>query len=135
MTAQPVASSAPVVLLVDDDPGIRTFLGRALDAEGYTVLTAPDGAAAMDVVEHLHHPLHLVITDLRMPVVGGEELAAWLRRRSPDTLVLFITGFSSRCDPPSLATPLLHKPFTPDTLCAHVRQLLSQSALRRCEAL
>ncbi len=134
MTAQPVASSAPVVLLVDDDPGVRTFLGRVLDAEGYTVLTAADGAAAMRLVEHLHQPLQLLITDLRMPVVGGEELAEWLRRRRPETPVLFITGFSSRYDPPSLSTPLLHKPFTPEKLCADVRQILDQTALSRYPA-
>lgn len=126
MTALPVVvPDAPIVLLVDDDPAIRTFMARALDQEGYTVLTAPDGAEAMGIVEQLRQPLALVVTDLRMPVVGGEELAGWLARQSPATAVLFITGFSARYDPRNLCAPLLHKPFGPDELCAQVRRVLS----------
>ena len=92
--ADPDARSAPLrVLVVDDEPPICQFVSRVLEAGGYRVTTAGDGAAAIAAVAEKGPP-DLLLTDLKMPQMNGDELAARLRRDVPDLKVLYYTGFS-----------------------------------------
>jgi two-component system cell cycle sensor histidine kinase/response regulator CckA len=105
-----------LILVVDDAETVRLLASRALSDEGYDVVTAPDGQSAISVILGLRTPPDLVITDLRMPIVPGEVLAAWLTQHYPQVPVIFISGFPE--DPDIiLPGPLLEKPFSPAALC------------------
>ncbi len=124
MHAASTATDRPVVLVVDDTLPVRLLVSRALTDAGYHVLTAPDGQSAITLIEGHRAPPDLVVTDLRMPVMRGEHLAQWLRQRYPHLPIVFMSGFGPE-DDDELAGPFLPKPFTPDVLCALVRETLA----------
>jgi CheY-like chemotaxis protein len=83
------------VLAVDDEPSIRDFIARVLRQPGYEVTVAADGAEAMRIAE-TEGPFDLLVTDLMMPGIRGDELSQRLRHGTPDLKVLYVTGFSAR---------------------------------------
>lgn len=83
----------PRVLVVDDEPQVCEYVSRTLEIAGYRVTTAESGAAALAAVAK-HGSPDLLLTDLKMPQMEGDELAARLRQASPDLKVLYFTGFS-----------------------------------------
>jgi YesN/AraC family two-component response regulator len=88
---------------------------------------AADGEAALVLVEQWKGPLDLLLTDVVMPLMSGPELATKVRRRSPSTRVLFISGYSSESmDREGGGDGTLHlsKPFTPAQLLEQVRKVL-----------
>ncbi|MCK6544571.1 ATP-binding protein [Myxococcota bacterium] len=89
------ARGTEVVLVVEDAAAVRGLTERALRDAGYDVLTATDGVDALRVIEAQGKEVALVLTDLVMPRMGGEELARKLTALRPDTRVLFMSGYSS----------------------------------------
>jgi signal transduction histidine kinase len=116
------------ILLVDDDPGIRELLRRALKSHGYDVLTAADGAQALAVAGSHVGDLDMLITDVVMPRMGGPELASHLTTTYPPLVVLYITGYADRREwTPEVSQAgraYLQKPFAPSVLLRKVRKLL-----------
>src|SRR5882672_4299122 len=90
-----MASDASRVLVVDDEPGILEFVDRALRQAGHTTKLASNGAEALAVAE-LFSPFDLLLTDVRMPGMTGDDLAARIRQRFPASKVLYLTGFSDQ---------------------------------------
>src|SRR5436305_12744800 len=84
------ATSPPRLLLVDDDPLIVNSLSEFLKLEGYAVDTAPDGAAAVEMLAANRY--NLVLTDVNMPRTNGLELLRTIRNHYPDVVVLVSTG-------------------------------------------
>ena len=89
------------LLVVDDEAVIRDLLKRVLEARGYRVLVAPSGPAAVDRVLGYAGPLHLLITDVMMPEMNGQELADTLRGLRPDLRVLYISGYEEHIIAPT----------------------------------
>jgi CheY-like chemotaxis protein len=118
---------ARTVLVVDDDPGVRSFVGAVLRASGYEVVAAADGREAMRFVYGSSSTPALLITDLEMPVMGGVELAARLKAERPQLRVVLMTGrpdsVAAALDRPMVAGVLL-KPFTVDALRTAVSRAL-----------
>src|SRR5262249_34321880 len=85
---------AETALLVEDDDAVRWLAGRALRDRGYTVLEAADAAAAAELSAGHAGTIHLLVTDVVMPGVGGAELAERLRALRPGLRVLFISGYT-----------------------------------------
>jgi two-component system cell cycle sensor histidine kinase/response regulator CckA len=83
------------VLIVDDEEGLLKFVDRVLSEAGYTTTTASDGPEAIEAAAKLG-PLDLLVTDLMMPQMTGDELARRLRMNQPSLKVLYLTGFSDR---------------------------------------
>lgn len=83
------------VLLVDDDEQIRLYIARVLRDGGYRTVSAKDGIEAAGMVM-AEGPFDMLLTDLMMPEVDGEELARRLRQAQPDLPILYLTGFSDR---------------------------------------
>lgn len=125
MTPADGSAPLPLILVVDDAHALRLVMSRALRELGYDVLTAPDGQSATVLVRGLRTPPDLVVTDIRMPAMDGEALAAWLAKHYPRVPVIFVSGFPSEA-PGELPGPLLAKPFTPEALCAIVRETLAR---------
>jgi DNA-binding NtrC family response regulator len=97
---------------------------RMLAAAGYRVITAAGALQALQLAESA--TVRLVVTDLRMPGMSGEEeLAEHLRRRTPELPVLFMSGYTSPRTGSGLPGPFLSKPFSQDDLLSQVERLLN----------
>ena len=125
-----VPKGCETILLVEDEVGIRELASDFLSGRGYTVLTAMDGTEALRIAEGHEDLIHVLVTDIVMPNVGGKELAQRLRQVRPQIKVLFMSGYP---DHPALAgadigvqTTVLQKPFSLDALGHKVRGLLDQ---------
>jgi two-component system cell cycle sensor histidine kinase/response regulator CckA len=125
-----VPKGTETILLVEDEMGIREVAYDFLRSRGYLVLTAVDGDEALRIAEGHEDLIHLLVTDVVMPNVGGKELAHRMRQVRPQIKVLFMSGYP---DHPALAsgdaavpTTVLQKPFSLDTLAHQVRTLLDQ---------
>ena len=112
------------ILIVDDETVVRSYLVRALLIMGYEVVEAADGERAWQLA--LERSFDLMITDNRMPGMGGKELARLVRARSPDTRILYVSGSQ---DPPAVQqdrVAYLRKPFGIDELLLQVQELLAE---------
>ena len=128
-----VEAGHETVLLVDDTDALREMIQRVLAGFGYNVLVARDGAQALDVSEKHHGQIHLLLSDVVMPGIGGPELAVRLRMRRPTLRVLLMSGY----DEHSLGAggagyaSFIAKPFRPELLAQKVRDALdSREAIR-----
>jgi len=122
------AESAETLLLVEDDVIIRSMFAGYLQREGYCVISARNGEDAIDAVAAYAAPIHLVVTDVIMPKMGGRALFDTLRRWYPRLRVLFISGYDSGALATAAVlddrTDFLSKPFGPSLLAERVRRLL-----------
>ena len=84
---------APRVIVVDDEPAVRSIVRRMLEPAGYVVEEAGDPVEACDAIA-ASGPLDLLIADFRMPELTGDEVARRFRAAKPDVKVLFITGYA-----------------------------------------
>ena len=116
------------LLLVEDDQRVRATVWRILEARGYRVLVARDGAEARDLIEQHQGPIDLVLTDVVMPGANGPEVAAMIEQRC-GSRVLFMSGYS---DHPALCAGLtqaghsfIQKPFSPEALAKKLREVLN----------
>ena len=115
--------SRQLILVVDDEPAVRQMTRRVLEAAGYRVLEADSGAGALGILER--DGVDAVITDMRMPGMTGEELAAHLVLMTPHLPILFVSGWEEHLDSAVLAGPVLAKPFRADQLIGSIREMLS----------
>lgn len=109
----------PVVLVVDDEASVRRVARRILEKEGYQVIEATNGAEAVTLLTD-DLAVDLLMADLDMPELTGEEMARQLRAKRPDLKVLYVTGNIDRlfADRPVLweGEAFLDKPFTAEGL-------------------
>jgi PAS domain S-box-containing protein len=120
------ATGTEIILLVEDEPGIRELSRAFLQSLGYTVLLASSGKEALAVADEYAGKIHLLITDVIMPGMRGTEVAAELRSRRPDIKVLYVSGFA---DVGINDAPVLEKPFAFETLGAEIRHLLDRPSV------
>jgi two-component system cell cycle sensor histidine kinase/response regulator CckA len=115
-------------LIVDDEEAVRRFVERVLQGAGYQTATAANGQEALEVVKRLAS-VDLLVTDLMMPQMSGDELARQLRRDDPKLKILYLTGYSDRLfkDKKTLweDEAFLDKPCTLESLKQAVSLLLS----------
>jgi CheY-like chemotaxis protein len=112
------------VLVVDDEELVRTLTARILQEAGYRVLTASDGFEALATLEQVLGSVDLLVTDLTMPGMSGEQLAQRVCQRSPAPSVLFISGFFASAAASTLSSPILAKPFSCGDLLRTVGHLV-----------
>lgn len=117
------------VLLVEDEFSLREVAASTLREVGYTVLEAASGSEALEVArEHSGEKIHLILTDVVMPQMGGKELAIRLRDADPKIKVLYTSGYPDSAPPLSLApgasVEFLEKPFSATSLLNRVREVL-----------
>jgi PAS domain S-box-containing protein len=116
------------VLLVEDADPIRAVARKVLDRLGYTVLEAPNGEVALQVATRHQGPIHLLLTDVIMPELGGRRLADQLIALRPEVKVLYTSGYTDdavvRHGVLNSGIAYLQKPFTPDALARKLRDVL-----------
>jgi two-component system, cell cycle sensor histidine kinase and response regulator CckA len=118
-----------LVLVVDDEPPIRTIMQHTLEHAGYRVVTADDGAEAVVVFRERHEEIALVITDLMMPRMAGPAAIEEIRRIDPDVRIIAASGISESPPPGAIAggaEHLLAKPFTAEQLLSAAADALSE---------
>src|SRR5262252_377380 len=126
-------SEAPLatLLVADDDPAVRQSLERALTREGYTVVLAPDGQAALERLQT--GGIDLVLSDLKMPGLNGLELLPRAKAVAPEVDFIMLTAFGTVEEAVKAmkdgATDFLTKPFQRVQLVKVVRQALERRAL------
>jgi two-component system cell cycle sensor histidine kinase/response regulator CckA len=110
---------------------VRHVVQRMLTLKGYSVLTAQDGQEALDITRAHAGPIHLLLTDVAMPVMGGRELAERLAPMYPEMRVLFMSGHTEdgmvRRGVRESVINFIQKPFRADQLLYKVRKLLAHS--------
>jgi PAS domain S-box-containing protein len=123
-----VARPGEIVLLVEDEPAIRTALGRVLTGNGYRVLDASNGGEALRVAESEPGEIHVLLTDVMMPGIGGKELVQRFLKKRPTTRVILMSGFTDDLDlREELGTAkflFLQKPFAARRVLSAVREVL-----------
>jgi PAS domain S-box-containing protein len=130
-SAEPVAPRElrlETVLVCDDDDDVRKLLIDVLGFRAYHVIEARNGRQALERAQAHDGPIHLLVTDLVMPELGGVELATKLRQRHPALRVLYVSGYSENIEllsePLGKDTHFLAKPFVPGDLTRAVFSLL-----------
>jgi signal transduction histidine kinase len=128
----PVVGSvgSETILVVEDEPDVRSYLVETLRDLNYRVREAPDGAAALALFDSEPFRIDLLLTDIVMPGINGRQLADELEQRQPKLKVLFITGYSrnaivhqGRLDP---GVSLLQKPLAQAVLATKIRDILDK---------
>jgi two-component system cell cycle sensor histidine kinase/response regulator CckA len=123
------APKRETILVVDDEPDVREFVRELLTVNGYNVLDTGDPFEARRLVES--QPVHLLLTDVVMPIMNGLDLATRVEAASPTTKVVLMSGFNTAAVKAS-GRPLVPKPFRAGDLLNTIRQMLdSRSAFRR----
>jgi CheY-like chemotaxis protein len=126
----PVGGSE-TILLVEDEDEVRAVVGEMLRSHGYTVLEARDGGEALHVSGLHADVIHLLVTDIVMPNMGGRELVRRLTPRRSILKVLYVSGYTddSITDYGALDAAFLEKPFTSSVLARKVREVLDAPAM------
>ncbi|MBI2428153.1 MAG: response regulator [Ignavibacteriales bacterium] len=126
---EPPKQGKGLVLLVDDEEAYRILYEQEFLSHGYSVLTAQDGEEALRTYEHYRNEISLVVTDISMPNMNGEELFQHLVEMNPSVKVIFATGnidAKSRAEILNLGVKgIVEKPFTFAQLMSLVQQVLS----------
>lgn len=135
-TSDPATESKPhsdlkgmeTVLLVEDEAAVRALASRILRDRGYNVLEATDGAEALRVSQEYASEIHLVLTDVVMPGMGGKALVSRIQEMRPKIKALFISGYTddaiSHHGILDSGVAFLQKPFTLESLVRKVRDVL-----------
>lgn len=120
------------ILVVEDEESLRNLVERILKLYGYTVVLADGAEKALKLLEANETEFDLLVTDLVMPRMGGEELAQHFTQQSPSTKIVYMSGYphkhtSEGSAVESDSTPFISKPFTPEEFVRVVREVLDDT--------
>jgi PAS domain S-box-containing protein len=129
-SATRTAQGTETILLAEDEEGVRQFAALVLKASGYEVLEARNGSEALEIVRQHAKPIHLLLTDVVMPRLNGQQLAEQSAPIRPEMRVVFITGYTDdslvRHELTKAGVALVQKPFSPSELARKIREVLDQ---------
>ncbi|MFQ5577317.1 MAG: response regulator, partial [Anaerolineae bacterium] len=128
----PLAGGTETILLIEDDPVVRKLVQRILTQVGYTVITAQNGQAALKLMQTESQRVHLIITDVVMPKMGGNQFYETVKEMplNPKPRFIFMSGYETGDLHQKIGRELvaqvdfLSKPFSPATLTAKIREVL-----------
>ncbi len=132
---EPVGDAKETILLVEDEESLRRLACRTLQSQGYNILEACDGVAALKLCQRHLPSIDIVVTDVVMPNLSGVDLVQRLKLVRPHLKVLYMSGYTDstvvRHGIEETEVNYLQKPFTPDLLRKKVRELLDRSRVRK----
>jgi two-component system cell cycle sensor histidine kinase/response regulator CckA len=118
-----------IILLVEDEEGLRSLNARGLRSRGYSVIEASNGIEAMEALEEKNGAVDLVVSDVVMPEMDGPTLLKAMRDRNPDLRIIFVSGYAEDAFEKSLPKnqqfAFLPKPFTLSQLVAAVKETMT----------
>ena len=128
MTRERGTRGSETVLLVEDEPAVRELFRKGLERRGYEVLAAVTPEEALEASRGYPGPIHLLLTDVVMPGMGGLELASRVVALRPEIRVLYMSGYTDeavvRDGLVADDVDFLQKPFTLEELAAKIRSVL-----------
>jgi CheY-like chemotaxis protein len=126
-----------IILVVDDQEGVRALLRRELNERGHTVLEAGDGGEALHLVRRRNGAVDLILSDVVMAQMNGTELATHIAVEFPDVPVILMSAFTpagvARVGVGESLVPVLQKPFEPTQLAELVQLALAHPVPHRSE--
>jgi CheY-like chemotaxis protein len=126
-----VLQGKETILLVEDEKNLRTLTRNLLELYGYSVLDAENGADALTISRQTTSTIHLLLTDIVMPEIGGRALAQKLSNERPDMKVVYMSGYTGQTiGGQAVLNPgafFLQKPFTRENLARKIREALEIS--------
>jgi CheY-like chemotaxis protein len=127
-----ITSAGQTILLVEDDDALRRAASTILTKAGYRVLEARGGGDAILLCESHTDEIHLVLTDMVMPLMSGEQVVTRIRTMRPEIAALFMSGYpgAGRSGPSVTPDFFVQKPFTPDGLLRQVAHVLARRTPR-----
>jgi PAS domain S-box-containing protein len=122
------ARDGETILLIEDEPAVRSLARRVLESRGYAVLEAGCGREAIQIASDRDGPIHLMLSDVVIPDMNGAVIAQQLHQSRPDLKTLFMSGYTDEDVKlqgiMETGAPFIEKPFTPDLLARKVREVL-----------
>ena len=122
----------PKILIADDEESMRQLVARAIAMDGHEIVTAQDGAEALEILTVADGQFDLLLTDIQMPVMDGIALALSVARDFPDLTILLMTGFADQRERASglnaIAHDVITKPFSVADIRTAVADALASKA-------
>jgi two-component system cell cycle response regulator CpdR len=121
----------PRVLIVDDEDSMRMLVARAVAMDGHQIVTAADGAEALEILISEQGGFDLLLTDIQMPVMDGIALALTAARDFPDLTILLMTGFADQRERASGLNAIAHDVITKPFSLADIRTAVADALVSR----
>ena len=115
------------VLIADDEDSMRTLVARALRMDGHDIVTAEDGAEALEILNREQGTFDLLLTDIQMPVMDGIALALAAARDFPHLIILLMTGFADQRERASGLNAIAHDVVTKPFSVADIRTAVADA--------
>ncbi|HEV3184118.1 MAG TPA: response regulator [Xanthobacteraceae bacterium] len=115
------------ILIAEDEEALRGFVARALALDGHEVLTASDGAEALDLLIRDGGRFDLLLADVRMPVMDGIALALAVARDYPEVVILLMTGYADQRERAHGLDALIHDVITKPFTLAEIRSAVNEA--------
>jgi two-component system cell cycle response regulator CpdR len=115
------------VLIADDEDSMRALVSRAVAMDGHDVVTAQDGAEALEILSQQQGAFDLLLTDIQMPVMDGIALALTVARDFPDLTILLMTGFADQRERASGLDAIVHDVVTKPFSVADIRTAVADA--------
>jgi two-component system, cell cycle response regulator CpdR len=119
------------VLIADDEESMRTLVARAIAMDGHEIVTAQDGAEALEILTRDNGAFDLLLTDIQMPVMDGIALALSAARDFPDVVILLMTGFAHQRERASNLSAIAHDVITKPFSVADIRTAVADALASR----
>jgi CheY-like chemotaxis protein len=117
----------PKILIADDEDSMRQLVARAIAMDGHEIVTAQDGAEALEILTRAGGGFDLLLTDIQMPVMDGIALALSVARDFPDLTILLMTGFADQRERASNLNALVHDVVTKPFSVADIRTAVADA--------
>jgi CheY-like chemotaxis protein len=121
----------PRVLIADDEESMRLLVARAIAMDGHEIVTAEDGAEALEILTRESGAFDLLLTDIKMPVMDGIALALAVARDFPRLTVLMMTGFADQRERASGLEAIVHDVITKPFAVADIRTAVADALASR----
>jgi two-component system cell cycle response regulator CpdR len=115
------------VLIADDEESMRLLVARAIALDGHEIVTAEDGAEALEILTDQDGRFDLLLTDIKMPVMDGIALALAAARDFPDLTILLMTGFADQRERASGLNAIVHDVVTKPFSVADIRTAVADA--------
>src|SRR6201996_4766122 len=123
--------SMPRVLIADDEDSMRALVARSIALDGHDIVTAQDGAEALDILIREEGAFDLLLTDIQMPIMDGIALALTAARDFPDLTILLMTGFADQRERASGLNAIVHDVVTKPFSVADIRTAVADALSAR----
>lgn len=115
------------ILIADDEESMRLLVGRAIAMDGHEIVTAEDGAEALEILTDQNGGFDLLLTDIKMPVMDGIALALSAARDFPDLTILLMTGYADQRERATGLNAIVHDVVTKPFSVADIRTAVADA--------